>query len=531
MEAFPVYLPSNASPLIYPENTAADYHTRLDQPIRLEGDWEVGLQSINYASKIDYSKEKADIHLKYEAQKLVNDDEGSFHFRLTPDKKWKGVYDTSPIKFESNGSQVNKVIEALNSLNEVILKDGEVKRLGKLFEFFRNDKGDVAYRSSLDTFSLELTGTMSYCLGFSYLNSFLGKGVLNAIDIRRVPKRPLTNKDYQVRFFNPPHVRPLKRLFFKHDKEKLPKTSIASIKKLWSERITKYENITIKFSKSNKLIVTNRNSKTTVFFSRAFQTSFHHYRPLIGKSTRWASYLIGMDGTFPEESLYLDIYSDELDMSPTSMVTDLHLELFPWNYDTNDALISYLNTVVTKRLKSELKEDYDAVKHYFHLNVSYDFQIMFLIGLHLKVYFGKDLSHLLGLQNEFLPTPHDLQLRRYYDEDKNNISILGFRSMINIEKRHRQLFLLCSLIKPTAYGVSHLPILRDFVHENVSGLSINEKRFDPIIYLPLRSNFIDSINIQLTDTEYNPVEIDDCKTIITLFFRKVKEDSKTVSIH
>ena len=103
--------------------------------------------------------------------------------------------------------------------------------------------------------------------------------------------------------------------------------------------------------------------------------------------------------------------------------------------------------------------------------------------------------------------------------------------MVNIAKRQRQIFVLCSLIKPTAYGVNHLPILREFVHENANDQSISEMRFDPIIYLPLKTNFIENINIQITDTNYKPVEIKDCKTMITLFFRKVKDNDNIVAIH
>jgi len=530
MDTFPVYLPSNASTLIYPENTASDYHTRLDQPIRLEGEWEVGLQSINYVSKIDDSNEKSIIWLQYQIPKLVNEEDEFFHFRLTPDKKWNGNNDVYPIKFESDATKIDKVIETLNNLNDVILKDGEVKRLGKLFEFYRYGKS-IGYRSALNTFTLELTGIMSECLGYSYKNSLLGKGPLISFDSQLGPKRPLTRNDYRVRFFNPSHLRHLKRLIFKHSHEKLPKTNVASIRKLWNERIEKQGNISMKYTKGNKMILSNKDPKTMVSFSHSFQTSFNHWRPLIGKSTRWATYVTPMNIDFPEGSIFLDIYSDELEISPTLKTGDLYLELFPWNYVTNNTLVTYLNTTVVKRLKSELKDHYDKEKHLFHLNITNDFQIKFLIGLQLTAYFGKKLSHLLGLQNEFLPTLYDHRLQQYYNDNKSDISILGYRSMVNVQKRQRQLFILCSIIKPTAYGVNHLPILRDFVHENVNDLSINEIRFDPIIYLPLKSNFIDTIDIQLTDSDYHPVKMNDSKTIITLFFRKVKEDNKTVTIH
>ena len=61
MSSFKVYLPSNACPDIYPNNTPTDYHINFDNPIELEGQWEVGVESICYASKIYDSAETASI--------------------------------------------------------------------------------------------------------------------------------------------------------------------------------------------------------------------------------------------------------------------------------------------------------------------------------------------------------------------------------------------------------------------------------------------------------------------------------------
>ena len=532
MESFPVYLPSNASTHIYPENTASDYRTRLSQPIRLEGEWEVGLESINYATKIDDSKEKSVIHLQYEVPKLVNDDDEFYHFRLSPDNEWKGTMGVSPVKFETDGTKIQSVIKSLNSLNEVILKDGEGKRKGDpLFYFAKHTNRNIYCYCYVDYFCLQLTNTLSYALGFKWKNTFSGKQKTYGASSGQPPKRPLTRKDYRVWFFSAPHLKLKNRLYFKYLDENLPKPSVKSVHKLWSERIEKYTGVKLKF-KHGKMILFNSDNTLMLTFSNAFQEYFHQYYPVIGNGEKWSIDATNFNNAYPEASMFIDVYSQhELAISPTPRNVDRHLEFFPWNYESNKTLISYINSTVKNCLKQDLKKYYDAERHLFLLDIMYNFQIMFLIGLKLKVYFGKNLSHLLGLQNEFLPTAHDLQLRRYYNENKHDISILSYRPMVNIEKRQRQLFLLCSLTKPTAYGTNHLPILRDFVHENENKLSINEMRFEPIIYLPLKSNLIDCINIQVTDSEYNPVNINDCKTIVTLFFRKVKESAQTATIH
>lgn len=77
------------------------------------------------------------------------------------------------------------------------------------------------------------------------------------------------------------------------------------------------------------------------------------------------------------------------------------------------------------------------------------------------------------------------------------------------------------MIKPTAIGIHKLQILQDFLH-HPTGEKIIEKRFDPIVYLPIMTNYMDTINIQLTNEFYKPIPIKDSKTIATLYFRKVK---------
>ena len=46
--SFFVTLPSNSSPLLYPDNATTHYRVKLAQPISLEGQWEVGLADVIY---------------------------------------------------------------------------------------------------------------------------------------------------------------------------------------------------------------------------------------------------------------------------------------------------------------------------------------------------------------------------------------------------------------------------------------------------------------------------------------------------
>lgn len=255
MDSFPLYLPSNASAHLYPENTATNYRTRLEQPIRLDGSWEVGLQSIDYASQIDYRKEKETLQLNYEEDILANDDDTLFKFRLTPNKKWKGTGGVMPDKFETNGEKIDKILEVLNGMNDVLLKEGEVKRKGKLFGFYKNSEGKVYYKAHSPSFALEISGTLAKCLGFGWATRFARLGRINAVFERKPPKRALIQKDYKVWYFSATHQKRKKRLIFKARREKVSKTSIANIQKLWKERVEKFENIKIRFTPDRKSVV------------------------------------------------------------------------------------------------------------------------------------------------------------------------------------------------------------------------------------------------------------------------------------
>ena len=53
MSRFYLTLPSNSSMKYYPENTVAQFTTKLNNMIELDGDWEVGLAEISVPSKVE----------------------------------------------------------------------------------------------------------------------------------------------------------------------------------------------------------------------------------------------------------------------------------------------------------------------------------------------------------------------------------------------------------------------------------------------------------------------------------------------
>ena len=123
MEYFKVYLPSNASQDLYPNNTPSNYRTRFDRPINLDGEWEVGVESIFYASNAGDTSREAQLYCNVEVpqakssntQKYVLDHEG----------KWKGFNGIMPTKYEENPKSIKTVVETLQSMSSQILDNKE----------------------------------------------------------------------------------------------------------------------------------------------------------------------------------------------------------------------------------------------------------------------------------------------------------------------------------------------------------------------------------------------------------------------
>ena len=65
MSQFYLTLPSNSSMEYYPENTVANFETRLTNLISLEGDWDVALYEIQY-KRMWYTINYEDTHITYQ---------------------------------------------------------------------------------------------------------------------------------------------------------------------------------------------------------------------------------------------------------------------------------------------------------------------------------------------------------------------------------------------------------------------------------------------------------------------------------
>ena len=97
------------------------------------------------------------------------------------------------------------------------------------------------------------------------------------------------------------------------------------------------------------------------------------------------------------------------------------------------------------------------------------------------------------------------------------------REVDSLANHSRQLHVLSNVSKPTAYGNHQRQILSEFLHKQQT-LPMIEKRFNPIRYHPVARNNIDMIHVQVTDDDYRPISIQNAATIVTLYFRQIKEN-------
>ena len=204
-----------------------------------------------------------------------------------------------------------------------------------------------------------------------------------------------------------------------------------------------------------------------------------------------------------DEKAYIYCTARTLDKN----VHDFKVEIYPWHFDTIQKVMQNINLQVLKHLRQNLKWKYGEDIHHFDILHSSNGYSKLETGENLTIRLSDNLHSLFGLSKPTSKHPQSYGTRHVKDA-------------IEVSQRE-PLLLLSNISKPTAYGQQRLQILQTFVYE-ASQDKVIEKRFQPITYLPLMTNNIDMIHLQITNLNYEPVNLQDCTTIICLYFRKVK---------
>lgn len=501
MDSFKIYLPSNASSDHFPNNTPSNYQTHLTDPIQLEGEWEVGLESIFYSNKIGNEKEKVRVDFNVEAsRKIYVTDVYPYKLQKTDDGRFMG-YGIYPKEIETSVSDRVKVGSCLNSINHDLVLN--YKKAGPLFSFYVA-RGYFQYSGSSNGVVLDITAKLARFLGFGYQHIFVGHTPVLADEKTVIPKN-LTKDDYRVRIVDTNVLRKVNRIIIKRPDRIFPKTRDLFVY-VWKNILLKPHDIGVEFSETGKLIVHNYNDFLTIKFSHDFAKTFHIAQAIIGRKTEWALYSFDSEKTYEKDYWYVDIYSDEIDYTINNEIHSVFYEFQPRMFDSIHQLIPVFNHFTKEKLKETLTEAYDERKHNCELSLPNN-HTKLIVGEWINLKITRNLSFILGFDEEIFRTGE----------------YLSKKLPATLQQREQHLFILSDFVQSTTYGDGKVDVLEEFVHDdNGDEKVIIEKRFQPISYHPVKRTYIENIQIQMVNEMFKPIFIRDSKTIVVLHLRKRK---------
>lgn len=494
MESFKIYLPSNASHDRYPNNTASNYKTNLSNPMRLNGEWEAGVESIYYNGNIGDKNGTSTITVttKTHTPSLVNDIY-PFKFELSSKKKW--LYrEYYPKAIPSSSQDLKAICEALNSVNRQILANKDQK----IFEFYLRN-GKVSFHSFTDSFTIEITNNMAKKLGYAHQTRC--RSYKQAFG--RIEDIQLVKADYMVYVFEESIVKQHERIYIKtHGEDFL---SNRKLKTSWETNVKRFYNIEL-FFKKGKVIITNREKNLALVFSRAFRYAIFHTEAIFTENEWWGHLQYYNDPTvnYKEVEWYVDIYKDEL--ASTTVTNYSHFEhTFHPHHFTIEALLLQLNNDIERKIQVELKDDYNDKYHKCFFSFKNNF-VAIEIAHQTEITIDEVLQSMLGFSSSKLkPGLHEAN---------------AIPRTLNMQMQ--RLYIHGDFIQAISYGTEKENILQEFMHEFNKENVIIEKRFEPISYIPVAQNYIETIGIKLTNDKYIPIKIVDSKTVLVIHFRKVK---------
>ena len=505
MSSFKFYLVSNACPEVYPNNTPSDFRTSLNNPLELEGKWEVGLESICYSAEIEDYEEDASITMytcKY-TYPIVNDSH-KFRYFLTGDNQWMGHKGITPASFEEDQTNLSKICDTLNDMGNTLTSTT------RPFYFARNAQGALTYKCYDSGLFLSFSPHMSDILGLDsnttlgYYTSANVSEFTYDFDVKAETfyDAPLTQEDYTLRYAHVGLQKALHVITVKEFGESFNGTQ-EGLRRLIQEKLPFPLDVAYG---SDRLVLTNLDEDYTFDFSPMMRLHFNLKGPLIGKNNLASSKPFKWSDMpdVTHEHWYITVYGTAMKTLPVYECDKLSIPLSPFKYATVSDLLNGINNRVKSELKHALKGEYQVERHKCTLNLLPSKHAVLTLGERIQVQFSDNLCYLLGFPYEHFSTG----------------TVIGQREVDVLFNRSRQLHVLTNIIQPTTVGQQQVHILRDFVHTNVED-QLNVKNFDIISYVPLQLNSINDIHIQIVNSLYEPVKLKEMKTLLVLYFRKI----------
>ena len=385
MTSFKLYLLNNACPKVYPDNTATSYRTVFDKPVDLEGQWDVGLESICYSPRIHDDTERAQITLKVgKASRKLITNTNPCHYRLPEDNRWPGFDGVIPSTFETDPNKLDNVLETLNSLNDVMLISGSA------FNFRHHFVRGVIFEPFDENLYLRLTPRMARLLGFRYIDT-VGRYEISSPFVRNVDIDVLTQEDYRVRYLHT-YLQKEDAITLKWNGTPFDGKA-STFFTLWRSAMPYRIDVEIR---ENTLAVTNHDSSFALQFSPSLQRVVQRVPPIIGKDLNWGSAPLAFERGYINDHWYVNVYSTEMLTQRVYTHRDIPLSLSPWKSNTIRELLHVINHKVEKKLKRTLRRNYHKGRHHFFLKLQSSQHAMMTLGKRLEVEFSANLAYLLG---------------------------------------------------------------------------------------------------------------------------------------
>ena len=498
MDSFRVYLPSNASMDVFPDNKPSDYRVQMNPPLNLEGKWEVGVENVCYHSAIANLKEMERVTLLPRTYDPTSMNElFDYPYVLTKDGKWN--YEWIQLNYNDNDGRTQHVIDSLNSGNRHIMKNKR-KRVYKFYLSYWSMRGFYTFKSYSSGFAMRMDSDLLKHLGFGHSEHVFTEGKGN---VQKVKSKKLTKSNFRMKIFDSNIIECEERIILKKQDEKA--LSLTEIVKRWNESVGKKYGETAE-AKSNKFILNKYNDKLTVFFSPSSQGIVRHYTPIIGSGTFWASHAYTITKESNDVEWYVDIYGDRI-KSIRHRERDIKsvIDMPVREFSTVQDVINTLNPHIVNILQMNLPDKYNPKQYNASFSIENQRTILKL-GSEMKIELSDYFAKLFGFAGQKFSEP----------------ITVSSESPMTLGKLEQRLCVQSDLITPIAYGDKKEYVLREFIHNEEFNYGIMEKLFQPILYQPVVKQNISTIFLRITNGLRESIHLRDTKTLITLIFRRVK---------
>ena len=483
---------------VYPNNKPSEYQVQLNPPLRLEGDWLVGVENVCYHSAIGNVDEKERITLTASTYEEVPlNDDFNFPYKLTQDGKWN--YEWIQLDSDYYGdSDLGKMRDTLNSGNRLIMKD-ETMKVYAFSVYHWHGKLYYKFQSFSSGFTLRVNSDLALHLGFGRDENLFSTRVANHTKVDKTGQ--INPSHYKVKIFDSNVVECEERIILKKRDETA--LSLKSLVECWNKTVGKKYGETAQAT-SDTFNILKKNDKLTIAFSPSLHHVIKHYGPLIGSGSFEgnAPYLLSKEA---KDEWYVEIYGDRIKKQRKYHDYYSVINTSPRQFSTVDVFIRKINAHLTMVVKKQLRDKYEAALHHISFSIKSQKTVLKL-GSQMKCHLTDNLMKLFGFAHHTFYEPYTTSVE----------------TPMTLDKREQHLYIQSDLIQAVAFGDKKEYIMRDFIHDKDNSFGIMEKLFEPILYHPVVKQTIPTISIRITNGLHECIHLRDTKTLVTLIFRKAK---------